>query len=188
MPPSVVSSASSPDPMTAKDRAAIAALLALSFTGAYARAEDVPTPLHSYPVTQPGDDAEEGSNGQVDTTNDDLDLGQPSGFESAVAVGIRFDGLNITKRSTMNTAYIQFTKDEPGTKSDPANLSQHHSNRHQGRGRRHQRCGSEHQGQKKPCRSSVGWANARGSHSRFRSVRRAQVADESAFPDHAAVR
>ena len=110
--------------MMAKGRSGIAVLLALTFATAYAQATDVSNPPRtSYFVNQSQDDAEEGANGLVDLTNDDLDLGQPSGFESAVAVGIRFEGLRIPKQSTIKTAFLQFTKDEPGTKSDPANLT-----------------------------------------------------------------
>lgn len=102
----------------------IGVLLALSFATVHAQSENLPNlPRSNYYVTQPGDDAEEGSNGQVDTTNNDLDLGQPSGFESAVAVGVRFDGVRIPKQGRIKAAYLQFTKDEPGTKSDPAKLT-----------------------------------------------------------------
>ncbi len=70
---------------------ALIVLLALAATACTQSAGDVPNvPTGAYIVSPSEDDAEEGANGQVDLANDDLDLGQASGFESAVAVGIRF--------------------------------------------------------------------------------------------------
>ena len=110
--------------MKTKRRNAPGLLIALAVAAVTAQSENVADlPQSHYVVTQSGDDAEEGTNGQVDTTNNDLDLGQPSGFESAVAVGIRFDGVRIPKHGRIEAATIQFTKDEPGTKSDPARLT-----------------------------------------------------------------
>ena len=74
-------------------------------------------------MSQSEDDAEEGANGQVDLTNNDLDLGQASGFESAVAVGIRFEAIRVPKGSKTKGAFLQFSKDEPGTKADPSKLT-----------------------------------------------------------------
>lgn len=103
---------------------ALIVLLALAATACTQSAGDVPNvPTGAYFVSQSEDDAEEGANGQVDLANDDLDLGQASGFESAVAVGIRFQGIRIPKGSKINGAFLHFTKDEPGTKADPTNLT-----------------------------------------------------------------
>ena len=75
-----------------------------------------------YFVARSEDDAEEGSNGQVDLTNDDLDFGQAAGFESAVAIGLRFDGIRVAPGGRIERAFVQFSKDEPGNKADPTEL------------------------------------------------------------------
>jgi hypothetical protein len=67
------------------------------------------TQATNYFVNQSHDDAEEGTNGQVDLTNEDLDLGQLSGFESAKAIGIRFEGILVTKEQKIKQAFLQFT-------------------------------------------------------------------------------
>lgn len=99
-------------------------LLAATVTACTQSTESIPNtpPGVAYFVVQSEDDAEEGANGQVDLANDDLDLGQPSGFESAVAVGIRFERIRIPQQSRIKSAFLQFTKDEPGKKNDPSNL------------------------------------------------------------------
>jgi hypothetical protein len=106
-------------------RVSLILLLTAATTACTQSAEKVPNtpPGAAYFVSQSIDDAEEGANGKVDLANDDLDLGQASGFESAVAVGIRFDGIRIPKGSKIKSAFLQFTKDEPGTKDDPTNLT-----------------------------------------------------------------
>ena len=68
------------------------------------------------------DDAEEGVNGQVDLANEDLDLGQLSGFESATAIGVRFDGVHIPVGEKIRRAFLQFTSEGNRTKSKPTKL------------------------------------------------------------------
>lgn len=73
------------------------------------RSEIITNQGTNYYVSQSHDDAEEGTNGQIDLTNDDLDLGQLSGFESAKAIGIRFEGIRVTKEQKIKQAVLQFT-------------------------------------------------------------------------------
>lgn len=60
------------------------------------------------------DDAEESlETGYVDTNSSDLELGWETNVEaSAQRVGIRFTNINITPKSKIHKAYIQFTQDE----------------------------------------------------------------------------
>lgn len=103
----------------------LSAVLAVATTACTHPVEEVPNtpPGVVFLVGQSKDDAEEGANGQMDLVNDDLDLGQASGFESVVAVGIRFQGIHIPKGSKIKSSFLQFTKDEPGTKDEPTHLT-----------------------------------------------------------------
>lgn len=80
----------------------------------------VVNPVHAgagdYFVAQSEDDAEEGSNGRVDLSNDDLDLGQADGFESAVAIGLRFDGLRVPREVGSNVRFCSSAKTSPATR------------------------------------------------------------------------
>ena len=67
-------------------------LTAMFFVNGVAQAQPA-----DYYVNKSQDDAEEGTNGQLDLTNEDLDLGQLSGFESAKAIGLRFEGIRLKK-------------------------------------------------------------------------------------------
>ncbi len=80
-------------------------------------------PWTDYFVNRSQDDAEEGTNGEVDLTNEDLDLGQLSGFESAKAIGIRFDGIRVTKDQKINSAFLQFTMEGNRSKEKPTELT-----------------------------------------------------------------
>lgn len=77
----------------------------------------------AYPVIRSEDDAEEGADGQVNLSSDDLDLGQASGFESAVAIGIRFDGIRISNETKLKRAFVQFTQDVSRIKAEPTDLT-----------------------------------------------------------------
>ena len=77
----------------------------------------------NYFVNQSYDDAEEGTNGKVDLTNEDLDLGQLSGFESAKAIGIRFEGIRIAKKQKIKQAFLQFTMEGNKTKAKQTELT-----------------------------------------------------------------
>ena len=79
--------------------------------------------LTDYFVSRSQDDAEEGANGQVDLTNEDLDLGQLSGFESAKAIGIRFEGIRLPPKQKVQTAFLQFTMEGNRTKAQPTELT-----------------------------------------------------------------
>ena len=80
-------------------------------------------PAGNYFVSRSEDDAEEGVSGKVDLTNEDLDLGQLSGFESAAAIGIRFDGIRIPNGRKIKRAFLQFTTEGRRTRSDPSELT-----------------------------------------------------------------
>ena len=75
-----------------------------------------------YSVSRSEDDAEEGVNGQVDLANEDLDLGQLSGFESAKAIGVRFEGIRIPEGQRIKRAFLQFTSEGNRAKSKPTEL------------------------------------------------------------------
>ena len=77
----------------------------------------------NYFVNQSHDDAEEGTNGKVDLTNEDLDLGQLSGFESAKAIGIRFEGIRVEKEQKIKQAFLQFTMEGNKTKAKQTELT-----------------------------------------------------------------
>ena len=77
----------------------------------------------AYSVSQSEDDAEEGANGEVVFANDDLDLGQTAGFESAVAIGLRFQNIRISDGSQIKGAFLQFTADGRGVKDEPTELT-----------------------------------------------------------------
>ena len=77
----------------------------------------------AYFVIQSEDDAEEGSKGQVVFDNDDLDLGQAAGFESAVSIGIRFQNIHAFDSSVIKGAFLQFTADGRGVKDEPTELT-----------------------------------------------------------------
>lgn len=79
--------------------------------------------LADYFVNRSQDDAEEGANGQVDLTNEDLDLGQLSGFESAKAIGIRFEGIRLTPKQKVQNAFLQFTMEGNRMKAKPTELT-----------------------------------------------------------------
>jgi len=76
-----------------------------------------------YFIVRSEDDAEEGTSGQVDLTNEDLDLGQLSGFESAKAIGIRFEGIRVAKGQKITRAFLQFTMEGNRTKAKPTELT-----------------------------------------------------------------
>ena len=76
-----------------------------------------------YRVSQSEDDAEESADGEVDLTNDDLDLGQRSGFESAATIGIRFDNIRIARREKIRKATVLFTMEGNRVKSEPSVLT-----------------------------------------------------------------
>jgi|GEM_PF-1408892 hypothetical protein len=103
----------------------IYALLAFS-TAACKQPAEQPTnatPGEAYSVSQPEDDAEEGVNGQVVFANDDLDLGQTAGFESAAMIGLRFQNIRIAQGSQIKGAFLQFTADDRGAKDEPTDLA-----------------------------------------------------------------
>jgi hypothetical protein len=92
----------------------------------YAEADggaDGDTQAANYFVSRSEDDAEEGTNGQVDLANEDLDLGQLSGFESAATIGIRFDGIRIPKGRKIKRAFVQFTMEGNRAKAKPTELT-----------------------------------------------------------------
>ncbi|MEM8732668.1 MAG: hypothetical protein AAGG44_00495 [Planctomycetota bacterium] len=78
-----------------------------------------------YFVTSSEDDAEERITHEVNLDSDDLDFGQSSvgGFETAVAIGLRFQGINVTQGSKIKRAYLQFTKDDSPTEAEPTKLT-----------------------------------------------------------------
>ena len=90
-----------------------------------AKGADDDTATGNYYVSQSEDDAEEGTNGQVDVANEDLDLGQLSGFESAAKNGIRFDGIRVPKGQRIKRAFVQFTMEGNRVKSKPTELTIH---------------------------------------------------------------
>lgn len=92
-----------------------------------ARSESEPTvdaQEGNYYVNQSEDDAEERINHDVNVTSDDLDFGQSSvgGFETAIAIGVRFDGIKVAQGSKIKRAFLQFTKDVSPTESEPTEL------------------------------------------------------------------
>ena len=95
-------------------------MLAQSTKGA-----DDDTATDNYYVSQSEDDAEEGTNGKVDLANEDLDLGQLSGFESAAKNGIRFDGIRVPKGQRIKRAFVQFTMEGNRVKAKPTQLTIH---------------------------------------------------------------
>lgn len=76
-----------------------------------------------YRVSQSEDDAEESADGEVDLMNDDLDLGQRSGFESAATIGIRFENIRISRREKIRKAAVLFTMEGNRVKSEPSDLT-----------------------------------------------------------------
>ncbi|WP_168564394.1 hypothetical protein [Crateriforma spongiae] len=86
-------------------------------------AADDDTALDNYYVSRSEDDAEEGTNGEVDLANEDLDLGQLSGFESAAKIGIRFDGIRMHNERKIERAFVQFTMEGNRIKSKPTTLT-----------------------------------------------------------------
>ena len=107
--------------MMLKRCSALALILVLAVS-ATARAE---TPTNNYYVGRSEDDAEDGANGEVNPASDDLDLRQHSGFESAVALGMRFDGIRVAKGRKIKRAFVQFTKDGNRRKAEPTHLTIH---------------------------------------------------------------
>lgn len=85
--------------------------------------ENTKTQSVQYFVKYPHDDAEEGVNGKVDLTNNDLDLGQLSGFESAKVIGIRFEEINLDKGQEIKGAFLQFTMEGNKKKAKPTVLT-----------------------------------------------------------------
>ncbi len=61
---------------------------------------------NNYQVSQSADDAEESSNGAMDLTSGDLDLGDKP------YNGLRFQNINIEQGASITNAYIQFTADK----------------------------------------------------------------------------
>ncbi len=88
-----------------------------------AKSADDETATGTYSVSRSEDDAEEGTNGQVDLANEDLDLGQLSGFESAATIGIRFDGIRIPEGRKIKRAFVQFTMEGNRAKAKPTKLT-----------------------------------------------------------------
>lgn len=88
-----------------------------------AKCADDETAAGNYYVIRSEDDAEEGTNRQVDLANEDLDLGQLSGFESAATIGIRFDGIRIPQGEKIKRAFVQFTMEGNRTKAKPTKLT-----------------------------------------------------------------
>ena len=78
-----------------------------------------------YYVKQSHDDAEEGINGIVDLTNEDLDLGQLSGFESEKAIAIRFEGIQLIKGQKIKQAFLQFSIEGNKSKAKQTELIIH---------------------------------------------------------------
>lgn len=78
---------------------------------------------HKYYVGNSEDDAEEGTSGEVDLTNEDLDLGQLSGFESAAKIGIRFEKIDIPCGCKIKRAFLRFTMEGNRAKSKPTQLT-----------------------------------------------------------------
>jgi outer membrane protein assembly factor BamB len=60
-------------------------------------------------INHESDDAEEDEKGNVDLDSSDLELVQESGIQ---LVGLRFNGLNLSRDAIVKKAYIQFTCDE----------------------------------------------------------------------------
>ena len=79
----------------------------------------------TFAINRSEDDAEEGSDGTVDLTNEDLDLGQLSGFESAARTGLRFDGIGLSQGQKIKRAFVQFTMEGYRIKSKPTRLIIH---------------------------------------------------------------
>ncbi|MFN3189949.1 MAG: hypothetical protein ACE361_05445 [Aureliella sp.] len=79
----------------------------------------------NYYVVRSEDDAEERITHEVNLDSDDLDFGQSSigGFETAIAIGVRFEGIQVAKGSKIKRAYLQFTKDDSPTESEPTKLT-----------------------------------------------------------------
>ena len=90
-----------------------------------AKAADDDTATGNYYVSRSEDDAEEGTNGEVDLANEDLDLGQLSGFESAAKIGIRFSGIRIPRGRKVERAFLQFTMEGNRAKAKPTKLTIH---------------------------------------------------------------
>jgi outer membrane protein assembly factor BamB len=88
----------------------VGVLLGLS-SAAYTVSQDIA-------VSQASDDAEENSGGGVNLSSSDLELVQESSNQT---VGIRFNGVNIPRSSSVTNAYIQFTCDETNNQN-PCNL------------------------------------------------------------------
>ncbi len=73
----------------------------------------------TYAVQSGNNDAEESLlNGSINLTSSDLELVQEN---TEQIIGIRFDGIQIPQRATINSAYIQFTTDE--TDDTPTSLN-----------------------------------------------------------------
>lgn len=92
-------------------------------TTAAGPATDDDSAAHKYYVVRSENDAEEGTNGKIDLTNEDLDLGQLSGFESAAAVGLRFESIRLSRGTKIKRAFLQFTMEGNRRKSKPTKLT-----------------------------------------------------------------
>lgn len=73
-------------------------------------------------VSHENDDAEQGWTGIMYRTSSDLELVNDGWKNSNQRVGMRFKGLNIPQNAMINNAYIQFTCNEPGSRSTNVNL------------------------------------------------------------------
>lgn len=103
----------------------VALVCSLDMLAQSAKGADDDTTASNYYVSQSQDDAEEGTNGQVDLVNEDLDLGQLSGFESAAKNGIRFDGIRVAKGQRIKQAFVRFTMEGNRVKGKPTELAIH---------------------------------------------------------------
>lgn len=84
--------------------------------------ETANTQSTKYFVNKSQDDAEEGMDGQIDVSNEDLDLGQLSGFESAKAIGMRFEEIQVSKGQVLKNAFLEFTMEGNSVKAKPTEL------------------------------------------------------------------
>lgn len=88
-------------------------------------AQEPPKNYQDFFVSQSSDDAEEGVDGIVDISNEDLDLGQLSGFESAKSIGIRYDSVTISTEENIKDAFLEFTMEGNSKKNKDTELIIH---------------------------------------------------------------
>ncbi len=64
-------------------------------------------------ISQSSDDAEErGSNGGIDLTSSDIELGDDPGFNEDQTAGLRFQNITIPQGAAISSAYLEFETDE----------------------------------------------------------------------------